>query len=263
MGVDFAAIYATDLVYTPGCWKLCGDAHCCSFARHKAKFRMLGRTAAQELPLLPGEYVFLARKGWLGQFGDHTHRRIDFAFDGRSMTIESIVSQRTGCACDHATRPAICRLYPVLPVFDETGRLTAIDSVGIYDRLEAMDGLERACRIDSVPLSELQKLLAITSAIAADPVALFYAMAYRIAHEHVEGRLMALRGDRGVSYFQVFEGAALRGRLIDTVAFGMQLGALADRFDALYGTAFRLGRKANAGSRAAGARAVAAPPTLA
>ena len=58
-------IYSTDLTFVPNCWKLCGDAHCCSFSRYKAKFRMIAKTPFQELPLLPGEYEFLAAKGWL------------------------------------------------------------------------------------------------------------------------------------------------------------------------------------------------------
>ncbi len=70
---EFEQIYATDLVYVPECWKLCGDAHCCNFARYKSRFKMIGCTPFQELPLLPGEYEFLASKNWLNQFGEHDH----------------------------------------------------------------------------------------------------------------------------------------------------------------------------------------------
>jgi hypothetical protein len=107
----FHQIYSTDLEYVPACWKLCGDAHCCSFARYKAKFKLIARKPFQELPLLPGEYEFLASRGWLKQFGDYDHQVSSYSFGSRSMRIESNVSRRPSCACDHATRPTIYRLY--------------------------------------------------------------------------------------------------------------------------------------------------------
>jgi hypothetical protein len=41
MAIDFDKIYATDLVYRPGCWQLCGDAHCCNFNRYRARFKII------------------------------------------------------------------------------------------------------------------------------------------------------------------------------------------------------------------------------
>jgi hypothetical protein len=136
-GPDWAHIYGLDLVYEKDCWKLCGDAHCCNFARHKSRFKFMGKKPFQELPLLPGEYEFMRDRGWLAQFQDHVHKKQVFALDGqRAMTIESIVSHRPGCACDHATRPTICRLYPLFPVLDIEGRITGIEThFWIYEEL--------------------------------------------------------------------------------------------------------------------------------
>src|SRR5882724_160116 len=97
----FEQIYATDLTFVPDCWKLCGDAHCCSFSRYKAKFRMIAKTPFQELPLLPGEYEFLAAKGWLKQFEPFEHRVIEFPIDAGVMKVESIISKKPHCACEH------------------------------------------------------------------------------------------------------------------------------------------------------------------
>src|SRR3954468_4396817 len=81
----FERIYVTDLTFVPDCWKLCGDAHCCSFSRYKAKFRMIARTPFQELPLLPGEYEFHLAKGWLKQFEPFEHRVIEFPIDAGTI----------------------------------------------------------------------------------------------------------------------------------------------------------------------------------
>ena len=55
----FDRIYATDLVYAPDCWKLCGNAHCCNFSRYKSQMSILGHQRSQEIPLLPGEFDFI------------------------------------------------------------------------------------------------------------------------------------------------------------------------------------------------------------
>jgi hypothetical protein len=238
----FDTIYATDLVYVPACWKLCGDAHCCSFSRHKARFKLIAQTPGQELPLLPGEYGYLDARGYLAQFGDHDHRVIEHRFGAgsRRLVVETIISRRAGCACEHATRPTICRLYPVFPVFDVDGRLVDVDRVGIYDALEALDGLPRICQVDTVPTAEWRKLLTVTTAIADDPVRVFYVMAYKIAHDHVTARLPMLKGKRPLSLFAVFEGALLRGKLFDLPALNATLDALADAFEARWGERFSL-----------------------
>jgi len=238
--IDFYVIQATDLVYVPGCWQLCGDAHCCSFSRHKANFKFVGKAPGQELPLLPGEYAYLTSKGLLAQFQDHTYRAVPYTFGSRSILMESIISRRPGCACDHGTRPTICRLYPVLPVFDVDGRVTGVDRVGIYDQLEDLDGGPRICKVDTLPVDELGKLLTVTTEIAREPRALFYMIAYKLAHDHVLERVRALRGERAVSAFSVFETGLMRSALIDHAVLAEELGALADQFEARYGADFAL-----------------------
>ncbi len=114
----FDEIYQTDLVYEKDCFKLC-DAHCCSgFASHKAQFKFMATGHFNELPLLPGEYEYMKARGYLEQFGDHDHRVIPFELSKRSIKYETIVSRKPGCACNHATRTTICRLYPLIPQYD-------------------------------------------------------------------------------------------------------------------------------------------------
>ena len=238
--IDFDIIYGTDLVYVPGCWQLCGDAHCCSFSRHKSRFKLLGRAPGQELPLLPGEHEYLKRNGYLDQFQDHKYRAVPFRFGNREIVIETIFSRRQGCACDHSARTTICRLYPILPVFDLDGRLVGVDRVGIYDQLEDLDGQERICKVDTFPVSELEKLLIVTREIAREPRALFYISAFKLALDYVRERLVMLKGEQTASYFQVFENSVVRNLLIEQDVLADKLNALADAFEARYELEFKL-----------------------
>lgn len=236
----FDEIYKTDLRYVTNCWTLCGDAHCCSFARYKLRFRLLSKTKFQQLPLLPSEYEYLASKDWLTQFGSFEHTISEFVLEQGRLRIEHIVSRRPTCACDQERRPTVCRLYPLLPVYDISGVLTATDRMSIYDDLETIEGMAQACELKAVPFAELQKLFKIANAIGRWPLALFYLTAYRIAKQHVRTRLAADRGNWNGDIFTLFEEQCLSGKLIDREALTSELNALATCFRRHYGSDFCL-----------------------
>ncbi len=242
----FDALYDTDLVYRSGCWTLCGDAHCCSFRRHKARFRLMARDAGQELPLLPGEFDYLAARGWTRQFEPFERERTVHDFGPARLVVDRVTSRREGgCACDHGTRTTVCRLYPLLPVLGPDGGLVATERLGLYEELEALDGAEPACRIDSVPFDQLRLLLRIAGLIGSEPVLAFHLEAYRIAKRHVAERLRASMTPPAESAaaparsaFQAFEAAYLRRRLFDRPALDTELADLWTRFRERHGDAF-------------------------
>lgn len=240
--VDWAAIHRLDLVYRPDCWQLCGDAHCCSFARHKARFRLLGGKPFQELPLLPGEWQYLQQTGATAQFQEHTHKLTEFALDEqRAMAVESVVSHRAGCACDHATRPTICRLYPLFPQHDVDGRLLGIEPhFGIYEEMEALDGIGRACALDSLPFAQLSIFLELVGHLAQSPLHLFYLHAYRIVKRHAVDNLRQRLAQQPQSAFTLFEWLLMKGRVVARESLRAELRDLADRFASRYGNAFVL-----------------------
>jgi hypothetical protein len=236
---EFEEIYATDLVYVPDCWQLCGDAHCCSFKRYKSSFKMIARTPFQELPLLPGEFEFLAEKGWLEQFGDYDHKIVEFEIDGHTLKAESILSRKPDCACDHATRPTICRLYPLLPTFNISGHLVGTESMGIYEEMEQIAGMDAACKLTSLPFGQLDKFLSITNQLSKNPIHLYYLEAYRITKQHVSERLKEKHSATQRDVFSVFESGFIRGTLIDTQQLANELNELARRFHEHYGDRFQ------------------------
>ncbi len=241
-GPDWARVYDLDLVYQADCWKLCGDAHCCSFTRHKTRFKILGKKPFQELPLLPGEHEFMRSQGWLAQFQDYEHKRVEVALDDRrAIHVESIVSYRAGCACDHATRPTICRLYPLFPVLDLEGRVTGIEPFfGVYEELEQLEQIARACELRSLPFDQLGIFFELISRLAVSPVHLFYLHAYRLAKRHAFDRLRDKLAAEPQSAFGLFEWQTLRERVFDKKGIRAELASLADAFEARYGERFRL-----------------------
>ncbi len=220
----FDRAYGTDLVFEADCWKLCGDAHCCSFSRHKARFELMS-DAAQELPLLPGEWAYLREQGWDAQFGVHEVRRHQYEIDGYTIRWLTMASRRPGCACDHDTRTVVCRLYPLLPRLDAGGQLVGTETVGMYEELEVLEGLDPACKVDHAPFDQLGLFIDLANGIGADPVRRFYLLAYQHAKRHVFDRLAARR-DASVSAFRQFELALFRRRLFDHEALRSELSEL-------------------------------------
>jgi hypothetical protein len=181
--------------------------------------------AAQELPLLPGEWAYLREQGWDAQFGAHEVRRHQYEIDGYTIRWLTMASRRPGCACDHDTRTVVCRLYPLLPRLDEGGHLVGTETVGMYEELEVLEGLDPACKVDHAPFDQLGLFIDLANGIGADPVRRFYLLAYQHAKRHVFDRLAARR-DASVSAFRQFELALFRRRLFDHEALRSELSEL-------------------------------------
>ena len=182
---------------------------------------------------------------------------MSFEVDGRTLQAESLISRRTGCACDHGTRTTICRLYPLLPRFDDDGRLIGVERLGIYEELEAIGGLTPACKLDGLPFDQFAPFLAITSAIGASPKLRLYLEAYRLTKAHVAGRIAERVADKQARRasvpmsdraagspasapvddrepFATFEAGFLRRNLIDSAALRESLAGLLQRYDAKF-----------------------------
>ena len=239
----FDTIYATDLVYAPDCWKLCGDAHCCNFARYKSQMGVIGKQTFQELPLFPGEMDFLRARGFGADFGDFEHRVTEFPLTRGTMKIEVLVSRGKTCACQHDTRTTVCRLYPLMPRFDDDGQLSGVDTqFGMFEQIERLAVMPRACQVSSIPFVEMDKLLTICRAIGANPTHVFYVKAFEIAKAHAIAKIAEARRavptGREVSSFQIFQGLYALKQLLDPFVMRRQLDALADRFAERFGDAF-------------------------
>lgn len=230
------ALYSSDLLYVPECWKLCGDAHCCGFARYKSRFKILTNKPFQSLPLLPGEYDYLQSKGWTAQFGEHEHRVTPYAIDDRVIVVEELVSRRSGCCCEHMTRTVVCRLYPLLPVLDIDGQVVGIDDrFGSFEELEAIDTMPMACQVRAIPFDQTDVFLSMSRLIGSIPEWNFALQAYQLTRRHVFDRVRDGKARSGKSAFELFETMYFMRRLFDHDELKKSLCALADRFEARYG----------------------------
>lgn len=242
-------LYSSELTYVPDCWKLCGDAHCCGFSRYKARFKILATQPFQALPMLPGEYDYLQQRGWTDQFGEHEHRVTEYAIDDRVIRAEEVVSRRSGCCCNHPTRSVVCRLYPLLPVLDVDGNLTGVDArFGTFEELEAIDSLSPACQINALPFAQTNIFLGMSRVIGSVPSWSFHLRAYQIARQHVFARVSEGKARSTKTAFELFETMYFLRRLFDHDSLKAQLRALADAYEARYGSDFALERRAPAPS---------------
>jgi hypothetical protein len=199
---------------------------------------MLAQGAGQDLPLLPGEFEFLSSRGWDRQFQDFTRHLTPYDFSGGTIYMDIISSRRVGCACDHATRTAVCRLYPLLPVFDLDGRVIGSEVIGMYEELERLEGMAPACQISSLPFEQLNIFLRVCEILATSPVFLFHLAAYRALKKHAFERLSRQKAETGKSAFTLFESAFLRRQLLDHVQFKAEIAELKNAFEMRYGSQF-------------------------
>lgn len=173
----FDQIYQIDLEYQPACWKLCGDGHCCHHTRYRDNIR-----GVQILPLMPGELAYMQERGLLKQYSNPkiTSERFEFNFGPIQFDQLQVDLKNGGCPCIHGMRPTICRLYPVLPIFDpQQGIVGFDDKFTIYEEGEAFYKLPQACKITSVPFSQLNQFNSFLKVLASEPLFMFYLTVYR------------------------------------------------------------------------------------
>jgi hypothetical protein len=241
----FDAIYAIDLVFKQGCWALCSDAHCCHFSRYKSA----GDSAFHEIPLLPGEWEYLNRTGHIRQYEDYRQLRLEVPLATGILAYESLRIPATQCPCTHDIRPAICRLYPLLPVYSATAGLIGVDTkVTLFDVIEEILDLPRACRIGEIPLSELQKFMELTRALGSEPVLVFHLMAYKLVKDVLRkclAQMVAAAGRPTGSPAQIAARitALQRDLVVKVVSWGAvkaELNELGNQFRSIHGASFTL-----------------------
>ena len=112
--------------------------------------------------------------------------------------------------------------------------------LSIFDEMESIAGLERACQVSMTTFSEINKLLAICEAIASDPLCLFYIMVYRETKAHVVENLREQGGSSNEDVFDLFQLLFFSDELIDKPKLVDQLNRLARDFRDHYGDRFSL-----------------------
>ena len=154
------------------------------------------------------------------------------------MRAESIVSRRPGCACNHATRPVVCRLYPLLPIFACDGKVVGVEDFGVFEVLERIENLEPACAIREIPVPQLNVFLEFCAVLASSPLWLFQLAAYRVTKAHVASGIEHDKAKTGKDAFKLFEWGFLRDNLIRRAELAQHLAGLADTFSTRWGPDF-------------------------
>jgi hypothetical protein len=231
----FDAIFASDLVYQPDCWKLCGDAHCCHYDRYK-RFGPVEARGVTKIPLLPGEYAYMQKRGLLAQYAEHHLERTVLQGRNGEFPFELLVVPVHGnCPCTHAIRPTFCRLYPMLPVFDVDGHVTEMDPVfGVFEEVEKLMGAPSACKVTGVPEPQRVILDRICAAIGSSPHLVFALSSYRTMKRLFRERMESVMKARNIPAYAALPILAKDGEYIERPVLIAELEVLLDAFRVMY-----------------------------
>jgi hypothetical protein len=232
----FDAIYATDLVYEQECWKLCGDAHCCHYDRYK-RFGPAAERGLAKIPMLPGEWAYMEERGFLAQYREPRLERT--VLEGRSGTtyhFELLVAEaNAACPCTHDQRPTFCRLYPMMPVFEPSGRLKEIDPLfGVFEEMERLMGAPAACQVKVVPEAQRPLLDRICAALGSSPRLVFALSSYRTMKRLFRERMEGVMKARNIPAYAALPIVAKDGEYVDRQALVGELDVLLEGFRAVH-----------------------------
>lgn len=235
----FERIYQIELEYQPACWKLCGDGHCCHHTRYRNN-----RKGVQILPLMPGELAFLRESGHINQYSNPkaTSQRFEFPFGPLFFEQLEVDLKNGGCPCTHGTRPTICRLYPLLPQFDPCEGIVGFDDkFTIYEEAEAVLGLPKICKVESVPFNQLGPFNEIMKILASEPVFMFYISLYQLMKREFTRELAGHKA-AGIAggIEQASRSLILKLKTGKVPELMGQINALADRYKAVFGERLQL-----------------------
>jgi hypothetical protein len=239
--VDWRMIYSLDGIFEAGCWESGCASHCCNFGRVGRNFKIIKKI--NEVPLFPGEYLYLKQNGKLQPGG--TIKTFDFTLqNGVKIPVILNWCPYNGKCPNHDYRPVMCRLYPYFPVIDLEGKVTALERSIPYDLFWEELGEPMPCAIRSLSLDSINSLLKIVAGLCADPHNIFYLKAAHIYKQqiirgiHKNGLLEAGDANR---FFVDWEKRLLTNRLFDVEAALAELTDLWQQLRDKYQNRFKLG----------------------
>lgn len=139
--IDFATLYGHPVSKPCVLWEQC-DGHCCTIGRLLQPFDPTTQLAV--LPIPAPEYEYLRRIGAPGDQWPDAPRVLELRLSGYSLTLYMQPCNLRG-ACNSDWRPAICRIYPYVPLIDDDFRVRAVMKATALDLIWDATGTEDPC----------------------------------------------------------------------------------------------------------------------
>jgi hypothetical protein len=239
--IDWKSIYSLDGIFEAGCWESGCASHCCNFERVGRNFKIIKKI--NEVPLFPGEYLYLRRNGKL-QPGS-TVKTIRFSLKN-GVVIPIILNwcPHDGRCPEHDYRPVMCRIYPYFPVVDRDGKVKALERSIPYDLFWEELGETMPCAIQTLSLVSINSLLKIVECLCLDPHNIFYLMAAHIYKQQIakgirQNGLLEVRDSN--RFFANWEKLLITNRLFDVESTLNELTGLWIQLRQKYQNQFNLG----------------------
>lgn len=158
--VDFAILYEHPISKPCVLWEKCAS-HCCTIGRLLQPFDPA--THLVDLPIPAAEYEYLRGLGAPGEQWPQEPRRVELQLSGYSLTLY-MQPCLLGGACNGDWRPAICRIYPYLPLVDDRFRIAALMKATALDLVWDAAKIDDPCLMRA-PDESRQHLEAMTDLV--------------------------------------------------------------------------------------------------
>jgi hypothetical protein len=143
--IDFTTLYEHPISKPCTLWERC-NSHCCTIGRLLRPFDPGADLVV--LPIPAPEYEHLRRIGAPEQQWPGEPKKVELRVSTYSLTL-FMQPCNLGGACQSELRPAICRLYPYVPLLDDDLQVRSIMNASALDLLWDAKGIEDPCLMRS------------------------------------------------------------------------------------------------------------------
>ena len=221
--VDWEKLHQQPFLYEDGCWTTCGGGFCCSNDHPDFSFNFIPMQGTTII-YMEDEYRYLKSIGKVPELRVAGEAPMEFVVslgDGKELKLLHTTCRLLG-RCDGVfQKPLLCRLYPVLPVFDVAGTLEEVIPGSIFDLTFDLIASPTPCTVHGRSGEYLRQWTAKPELI--DSLRHPYIMLYlRVAKIFSEAYRAGLSGNqrltklKGKSFWSRWELSYLTGKLADS-----------------------------------------------
>ena len=265
---NWAEIEATVFAWEDQCWLTCNGGYCCGNSHPKEFNFRIFRLDASAIVYLGEEYDWMVANG-AAPPSDMRKREFSFDFGGpRPLRAVVVDCDRKGLCEGCLIKPLQCRIYPFIPVFDDTAKLVDLYPGSMYDLTFLKTDDQTPCTVWQTKrepyLVNWQKLPAFD--LLRHPLIMFYFAAYKaFADIYLEmlGDSKTLAGLEGEDFWSAWEFQYLGRKLFDIPRIKSEIFAIYQQFEARYGDFFPAAAAADPAAPGRGGPITRTAPTAA
>lgn len=164
-----------EFINFPKCYEGCGGYCCTGFKNNNFNFFS---SEVMALPLLEKEYKQYIKSGGIKEKVELKKIEEFRLKNSRILKIYWLYCNAKGLCDPHENRPLICKLYPLLPKVDSSGKILDFFSASLFDLF--YDKFSHPCLLISDSFEEVKEQLKISVKVLLDDP--LYIFAFRVCY---------------------------------------------------------------------------------